>query len=62
MYKDFAPQFIYCGGNVIISGMASLVFIDDVTHDDSSRMKSEVYKTICLAFYRKMHPNLSGEI
>ena len=28
------------------SGTGSLVFIDDVTHDGSSRMNSDVYKTI----------------
>ena len=26
------------------SGVGSLIFIDDVTHDDNSRMNSEVYK------------------
>ena len=31
------------------SGVGSLIFIDDVTHDGSSRMNSEVYKNILSA-------------
>ena len=31
------------------SGVCSLIFIDDVTHDGSSRMNSEVYKHILSA-------------
>lgn len=34
------------------SGIGSLIFIDDVTHDGSSRINS---KTFCLPIYRELH-------
>ena len=39
------------------SGVSSLIFIDDVTHDGSSRMNSEVYKNIPSATFGEMRPN-----
>ena len=36
-------------GCMAVSGVGSLIFMDDVTHDGSSRMNSEVYKNILSA-------------
>ena len=37
------------------SGVGSLIFFDDVTHDGSSRIQKT--KTFCLPTYGEMHPN-----
>lgn len=33
----------HSGGGAVAPGTGSLIFIKDITHDDSSRMDSEVY-------------------
>lgn len=43
-------------------GIGSLVFIDAVTHNDSSRMNSEVYKTILSGNLQKNAPKVIGRI
>ena len=42
------------------SGVGSLLFIDDVTHDGGSRMSSEVYKTILSTNLRRNVSKLIG--
>ncbi len=43
------------------SGTGSLIFINDVTHDGSSKMNSESTEIFCLTIYRKMQPNWLGD-
>ena len=43
------------------SGVGSLIFIDDVTHDGSSRMNSEFYKNILPANLRRNASTLIGK-
>ena len=45
---------------IAASWVGSLIFIDDVTHDDSNRMNSEVYKNILPANFGEMRPNWLG--
>ena len=42
------------------SGVSSFIFIDNVTHDGSSRMNSEVCKNILSANLRRNASNLIG--
>ena len=52
---ELSSSVMHGGGSVMAgacmaaSGVGSLSFIDDVTHDCSSRMNSEVYKSILSA-------------
>ena len=56
------------GGSVVAwacmaaSGVGSLIFIDDVTHDGSSRMNSEVYKNILSANLQRNASKLIGKL
>lgn len=43
---------------MVASGTGSLIFIDDVTHNASSRMNSEV--SFCLPIYKDMYTVLLG--
>ena len=62
--KHMSSSVKHGGGSVMAWALhgcfwvGSLIFIDDVTHDGSSRMNSEVYKNILyMPTYREMHPN-----
>ncbi|KAF7651788.1 hypothetical protein LDENG_00105320 [Lucifuga dentata] len=39
------------------TGTGSLIFTDDITADDSSKMKSKVYRNILCAQFKQMPPN-----
>ena len=64
--KHTSSSVTHCGGSVMTwacmaaSGVGSLIFIDDVTHDGSSRMNSEVYKNILSANLRRNASKLIG--
>lgn len=64
--KHTSSSVKHGGGSVMAwacmaaSGTGSLVFIDDVTHDGSSRMNSDVYKTILSGNLQKNASKLIG--
>ncbi len=67
MIPNIQAHLKHSGGNVMAwafiasSGTGSLIFINDVTHDGSSKMNSEVYRNILSDIYRKMQPNWLGD-
>ncbi|KAI3371326.1 hypothetical protein L3Q82_023946 [Scortum barcoo] len=62
----FSEAATYSGDNVMAracvasSGKGSLIFIDDVTHDSSSKMNSEFYRNILSANLKKDATKLTG--
>lgn len=64
--KHTSSSVKHGGGNVMAwacmasSGTGSLIFIDDVTHDGSSKMNSEVYRNILSANLKKDATKLIG--
>ena len=64
--KHTSSSVKHGGGNVMAwacmasSGTGSLIFIEDVTHDGSSKMNSEVYRNILSANLRKDATKLIG--
>ena len=64
--KHTSSSVKHSGGNVMAwacmasSGTGSLIFIDDVTHDGSSKMNSEVYRNILSANLKKDATKLIG--
>ncbi len=73
MIQNIQAHLKHSGGNVMAwafiasSGTGSLIFIDDVTHDSSSKINSVwnilkyKYEIFCLTIYRKMQPNWLGD-
>ncbi len=59
MIPNIQAHLKHSGGNVTAwafiasSGTGSLIFINDVTHDGSSKINSEVYRIFCLTIYRR---------
>ncbi len=59
MIPNIQAHLKHSGGNVMAwafiasSGTGSLIFINDVTHDSSSKINC----IFCLTIYRKMQPN-----
>ena len=64
--KHTSSSVKHGGGNVVAcfcmtsSGTGSLIFIDDVTHDGSSKMNSEVYRNILSANLKRDAIKLIG--
>ncbi len=64
--KHTSSSVKHSGGNVMAwacmasSGTGSLIFIDDVTHDGSSKMNSEVYRNILSDNLKKDATKLIG--
>ena len=65
--KHTSSSVKHSGGRVMVlacmaaSGVASLIFIDDVNPDGNSRMNSEVYKNILSANLRRNASVIGGE-
>ena len=66
--KHTSSSVKHGGGNVMASacmassGTGSLIFIDDVTHDGSSKMNSEVYRNILSAILKRRCNQTDREI
>ncbi len=66
MIPNIQAHLKHSGGNIMAwaciasSGTGSLIFIDDVTHDGSSKMNSEVYRNILSANLQKDATKLIG--
>ena len=64
--KDTICSAKHGGGSVmawdcmVASGTGSLIFIDDVTNDGSSRMNSEIYRNVWSADVQENASNLTG--
>ncbi len=63
MIPNIQAHLKHSGGNVMAwaciasSGTGSLIFINDVTHDGSSKLTQKFTEIFCLTIYRKMQPN-----